>query len=766
MAENKNAKKGGSAPNRSMLSRTLILLTVCGIAAFIVLIGRLYYLQVVRHEEYEQAAIEQQIRETKVDSGRGTIYDTNGKILAMSADVDTIYISPAEISMYNEDPVLIAENLSRILGVDYAKILDMTADTKSWYKTVARKVEQEQADQVRAFKSEYGLNGVKIESDSKRYYPYSSLACHVIGYVGYENTGLSGIELSLDSVLTGVAGRVVRAKNAYGTDMLFTKYEDYYDAEDGYDVVLTIDSTIQYYVEKHLKQAVEDYGVGNGAAAIAMNVNTGEILAMVSLGNFDLNDYDEVSDEVKQKMEETSDETVRQTILAEAQQLQWRNKAVSDTYEPGSTFKILTLAMGLEEGVATMDSQYYCGGYIEVTGDDAGKGRHCWKTAGHGMQDLTQAIQHSCNVALIQIGQAVGAEKFYEYAHAFGLFETTGIELSGESNSIWWSENVFFDPLNKTQLAAASFGQTFNITPLQLIRAVSACVNGGYLMQPYLVKTIQDSDGSVVSQTEPTVIRQVISEETSAQICQILEQVVCDKVEGTGKNAYVAGYRIGGKTGTSTKTVKEADGTKEYIVSFIGIAPMDDPEICILVLLDNPDASTGYVSGGNMAAPTVGNMFADILPYLGIEPVYTEEEKANMDRSVPNVTGLSVEEAQRVLSEQGLGYRVIGTSGTVSTQLPAANSVVAAKSDVILYAGEEPSPDLEEMPDLTGLTYDIARQRLGYYGLFICTDSNRFDESSTIVVSQQSVEPGTQVEHGTVVSVTLVDTDNSVYGRY
>lgn len=766
MADNSNTKKGNRPPNRMMLSRTLILLAVCGIAAFIVLIAKLYNIQITKHELYETAAIEQQVRKTTVTASRGTIYDTNMKILAMSATVDTIYISPAEIVMYNEDPVLIAQNLSEILDVDYSKVLTMTSDTKSWYKTVARKVEQETADKVREFKNEYNLKGVKIETDSKRYYPYGSLACHVIGYVGYENTGLSGIELKLDSVLTGAAGRIVRAKNSYGTDMLYTKYEDYYDSQDGHDVVLTIDSTIQYYVEKYLQQAVEDYEVKDGAAAIAMRVDTGEILAMASLGNFDLNNYQDVSDEVKQQMDETTDEAVRNTLLTQAQQLQWRNKALSDTYEPGSTFKIITLAMALEEGAAHMDDNYYCGGYIEVTGDDAGKGRHCWKTGGHGPQTLTQAVQHSCNVAFVQLGQAVGAEKFYKYARAFGFFDTTGVELSGESGSIWWPDSVFCDPNNKTQLAAASFGQTFTITPMQLITAVSACANGGYLMQPYIVKEVLDEDGNVISKTEPTVVRQVISEETSAQVCQILEQVVCDKVDGTGKNAYVAGYRIAGKTGTSTDTVKEVGGQKEYIVSFIGFAPADDPQICILVLLDNPQSQTVYVSGGNMGAPTVGNMLSDILPYMGIEAVYTAEEEANMDKTVPSMIGLSVEEAQGMLSSQGLGYRVIGSGGQVTMQLPSSNTVVAAKSEIILYAGSDPSDSLEEVPDLTGLTYSIARQRLGYYGLFIKTDSNRFDDSESIVVTKQSIEPGTEVEHGTVIEVSLVDTDSSVYGRY
>ncbi|MBE6914188.1 MAG: PASTA domain-containing protein [Ruminococcaceae bacterium] len=761
MAELNRENMGSRPPNSNMLRRTLFLMIVCGIVAFIVLVGRLYKVMIIDHEKYETAAIEQQVRETTVDSGRGSIYDRNMNILAMSASADTIYISPAEIVMYEEDPVLISETLSRILGVDYGKILEMTRDTKSWYKTVARRVEQDVSDQVREFKNEYNLKGVKIETDSKRYYPYSSLASHVVGFVGYENSGLAGLELSMDGVLTGSAGRVVRAKNAYGTDMLYTKYEDYYDAEDGYSVVTTIDSTIQHFMEKHLQQAVDDYGVKNGAAAIAMNVKTGEILGLVSLDNFDLNNFQDVSDKVKAEMEETTDEVVKQTIFNKAQQNQWHNKAVEDMYEPGSTFKPITVAMALEEGAVHKDDNFYCGGFIQVPGDMGEDGRHCWKLEGHGMQTLTQCLQHSCNVAMIQIAQKVGAEKFYEYVDAFGFKDTTGIELSGEAGSLWWDTELFCNPYNQTQLAAASFGQTFNITPLQLVRAMSACVNGGYLMQPYLVDRVIDTEGNTVSKTEPTVIRQVISEQTSEAMCDILEKVVCDKVDGTGKNAYVAGYRIGGKTGTSTDTVVEAQyGLKEYIVSFIGVAPTDDPQICILVLLDNPDETCGTaVSGGAMGAPTVGSMMADILPYLGVEPNYTEEELENLDRSVPDLTGMTTFEAQSLLEGMGLSARCYGEGNKVTMQLPAPNSIVAAQSQIVLYADREPPDEPTEMPDLVGLTYDLARQRLGFDALFICTNSRSATDSQTVVVSRQSIAPGEMVEFGTVVEVSLVDTD-------
>lgn len=767
MANHKKSEKGVRPPDRKMLSRTLVLMSVCGIAAFMVLIGRLFYLQLIMHDEYESAAIEQQLRETELDVGRGTIYDRNMNILAISADAETVYLSPAEISMYNEDPELIADNLSEILGIDRDKILAMAEDKSSWYKTVARKIDAETAALIRRFKNEFDLKGVKIEADTKRYYPYGTLACHVIGYTGYENIGLSGLELSLDQNLSGVKGRVVRAKNAFGTDMLYTKYEDYAPGEQGQSVVLTIDSSIQYYVEKHLQQAVEDYDVQNGAAAIAMDVNTGEILAMASLCNFDLNDYQTVGKDARAQIDAAETKEEKAELLSQLQLQMWRNKALSDTYEPGSTFKIITLAMALEENAVNVSEHFYCGGSISVIGDGAGRGRKCWKTAGHGDQTLTECIQHSCNVALIRIGQRVGAEKFYEYIDSFGFFDKTGIELGGEADSLWWSEEIFCDRDNQTQLAAASFGQTFTITPLQLIQAVSACVNGGYLMQPHLVKSIIDDEGSIVSETNAQPLRQVISEETSAEIREILEKVVSDTKEGTGKNAYVAGYRIGGKTGTSTKTVLEAGGTKEYIVSFIGFAPADKPEICILVLLDNPSSATGqYISGGNMAAPTVGKMFADILPYMGILPVYTEAEKALMDRYVPNILGLEISKAGSILGESGLGCSVYGSGNSVVDMLPEAGSSVAPGSQIILYTEANTETKNCEVPNLEGLTYLEARDTLDQLGLYVRTNSPRPADSSTMLVNRQDAPAGTVVPWGSIINVGLIDCDASIYGIY
>lgn len=774
MALSPKGRPRDGAPNRMMLRRTLFLLSVCGAAAFVVLAARLYYLQIVRHDELEARAIAQQVRETTVSAPRGTIYDAKGEVLAMSAGVDTIYLSPAEIAQNNEDAGAIAAGLAEILGLDYDAVYAKTQNTRSWYEVVARKVEEDVATAVREFKEEGGYTGIKLEADTKRYYPNGSLAAHVIGFVGTDNTGLGGIEAKYDKVLSGTNGYVMRSTTAAGTDMLYTSWEDYFDAVPGSDMVLTIDAGIQYYVEKHLAQAVEDYDIQNGAAAICMEVDTGAILAMASLGNFDLNDYQTISGEAMAEIDAAaSSDAERADLIAAAQQLQWRNKAISDTYEPGSTFKIITLAMALEEGVVDMNSSFYCGGSTSVLGRNTPV--RCWKSGGHGSQTLTQAVQHSCNVAFVNIGQRIGEERFYDYAEAFGFFErtgdssaqltgTTGIDLGGESGSIWWSEDVFCNPENLSQLAAASFGQTFNITPLQLITAVSACVNGGYLMQPYLVQSTTSPDGTV-TEHDSTPVRQVISEETSAKVRQILEQVVGDSTEGTGRNAYVAGYRIGGKTGTSTKTTEEIAGNKEYIVSFIGFAPADDPQIALLVLLDNPSSESGiYVSGGQMAAPVVGKMMADILPYLGLEPEYSDSELQTMDRAVPDVMGLSIAEAQSKLAESGLSCRVIGSGGAVTSQLPAANSVIASGSEVLLYADAAPTGG-GSVPNLNGMTYSQAREALAAMGLFIGSDSSVTDADNQLV-SGQDIRAGTSAKAGTVITVTLYENDEDMLGIY
>lgn len=771
-------KRSGSViktgPGRQMQRRGLFLMGLCGVAVFLVLLARLYKLQIIDHEKYESMAIEQQLRSTPTSAQRGVIYDTNMNPLAVSASVDNVYLSPAEIKAYGEDREFIARGLSEILGLDRDDVYKKTGQSGSWYVTVARKLEKEQADAVRRFKAENNIRGVRLETDTKRYYPNSSLACHVIGFVGTDNYGLEGIEARFDSALSGTPGRTVRATNAYGTDLLFSSFEEYCPGEDGYDIVTTVDATIQYYVEKHLKQAVADYDIQNGAGAIAMDVNTGEILAMASVGSYDLNNFLDVGDEVKAQIAEAGTEEERSRLLAEAQTRQWRNKALSDTYEPGSTFKIITLAMALEEGAVTLSDSFYCGGNVNVLGRT--QPIRCWKTQGHGSQTLTQAAQHSCNVAFVNIGQRVGAQRFYDYCEAFGflnmtddaddsLTAVTGIDLAGESGSIWWSKNTFFSPKNLSQLAAASFGQTFTITPLQLITAVSACVNGGYLMQPYVVRQMLNPDGTVAYQRESSVVRQVISAGTSETLRSILEQVVGDSKEGTGRNAAVAGYRIGGKTGTSEKVSLEArTGEKEYIVSFVGFAPADKPEIALLVFLDTPTNRSGiYVSGGQMAAPVVGAMLADILPYMGI--ARTTETGEVADVTVPMLIGLSPEQAKGRVSDASLRCRTIGSGGTVTDQLPAAGTSIAADTEMIIYLDAAVSGDTETVPDVTGMSYSQARDTLSYYGIYIRTSSAVTDAEEQ-TVSSQSLAAGTGVDHGCIIDVTLIDEDDSLLGKY
>ncbi|MDR3209427.1 MAG: PASTA domain-containing protein, partial [Oscillospiraceae bacterium] len=688
-----------------------------------------------------------------------TIYDRNGKPLAVSATAETVYLNPYETGFYKEDPALIASGLSEILGAEREAILTMLSDTGARYKTVKRKIEAELAAQVRRFLTENNIKSVHLEEDTKRYYPRGRLASQLIGFVGTDNTGLYGVEATYDEYLTGTNGRVVRLKNGSGTEMLFTDYENYFDARDGDEVTLTIDATIQHYMEKYVEQGIIDYDVQKGAAAIAMDPKTGEILGMVSYGNFDLNNAWGLPEEVEQELDAITDSAAQSTARSNALYAQWRNKALSDTYEPGSVFKIITLAMALEEGVVDMDSTFYCGGSVDFLGGS----RNCWKTAGHGTQTLAEAMQNSCNVALINIGFKVGADAFYRYVDAFGFFAKTGLDLPGEAGGngtpqqpYWWSDSVFTDKDNPAQLASASFGQTFNITPIQLVTAVSAAVNGGTLYTPHVVSSIRDADGNVVLDNRPQAVRQVVSSETSAQVREILESVVRD---GTGGNAYVKGYRIGGKTGTSTKTAQEAAGaSREYIVSFCGVAPANDPQIVLLVLFDTPSADTGiYISGGVMAAPVVGNILSDVLPYIGVVPEYTEEELRALNTQVPKLTDRSVEQAQKDLRDKGLQYEVVGDGAAVTDQLPAANALVSPGTKVILYAGAaRPETESVTVPNLYGRGYLNAKTLLEDAGLFIRT-TGAAASGDSVVVSAQSQTAGEEAAFGTVVEVTLTD---------
>ncbi len=762
--------------NKTILGRTLFLAVVCGIVAFIVLGVQLYNVMIREHEKYEEMAVRQQTRSVAVSASRGTIYDTNGKTLARSATAYTVFISPYEIKLYhekeyksnekvyNDEPMLIATELNRILGADIDTMLEQMKDTKSWYKTVATKISSELADEVRKFKEEKSIAGVHIEEDSKRYYPNGDLACHVIGFVGRDNFGLEGIEALYDDKLEGTNGSVVRLVAMNGTEMLFENYQNYNDAIDGNDMTLTLDATIQSIAEKYLQQAMQANYIQNGGCVIVMNVKTGEILALANANAYDLNDPWALPQETLDEIALIEDPEERSKAIGAAQQAQWRNMAVSDTYEPGSVFKIITMAIGLEEGVITEDSSFPCSGRIPV-GQIPGRDTvlNCWKHAGHGAQNLRQAAMHSCNVAFVNIGLKIGAETYNDYVRAFGIRDKTGIDLSGESGSQWWSDEVFLG-WNKSSLASASFGQTFNVTPIQMITAVSAAVNGGYLMEPYIVKEMRNADGDVIYSREPTVVRQVISEETSALVADILESVVGDE-GGTGSNAYVPGYRVGGKTGTTTKTALERQtGVREYMVSFCGIAPADDPEVAVLLVLDNPSKDSGiYIGGGQMAAPYVGKIMSEILPYLGVQPIYEPDEEALLDVNVPRLVGSGVLAAREAAKELGLTLREVGTGDTVTSQLPVAGAQIAAGSQMIVYLGEQVPQETVVVPDLTGKTVNAARNQLQNLGLYLDT-SGASPATSGVKVASQAVEAGTEVPYGAVINVTLVD--NSNLGMY
>lgn len=742
-------------PNRTILSRTLFLMIVCGIVAFIILAAKLYTIQIRDHEFYETKALDQQTKETKIPAFRGTIYDSTGKELAVSSSAYSVYLSPYELKYYKEDKETVADVLSEVLGVKWESVLDKTEDTRAWYKTISVKIDSEKANELRIAISENNLKCIHIENDTKRWYPYGSLACHAIGFVGVDGTGLEGIEALYNKYLTGTDGNVSRLAAGNGTEMLSGTYEQYIDAVDGCDLTLTIDANVQKMAEKGVKQAIEDYDVQNGGCAIVMNVKTGAVMALASFDNYDLNDYRSVSKEKKAELAEISDRDEYNAALREAQLKQWRNMALSDTYEPGSVFKTITLAIGIDSGAIQSSNSFFCGGSMKVLGRN--KPLNCWRHSGHGSQSLAQAVQHSCNVAFVNIGLRIGAETFYEYAKKFGLFEKTGIDLIGEAGSQWWTEDVFFNSQNLSQLAAASFGQTFNITPIQLITAVSAAVNGGELMQPYVVDTVTAPDGSIAYKKDTQAVRRVVTSETSQIVRDILESVVADK-EGTGKNAAVAGYRIGGKTGTSEKTGKIFEnGKKEYIVSFCGVAPMDDPEIAVLVLLDTPSHDTGlYISGGNMAAPTVGNIFADLLPYLEYKRTYTEEELAVIDVTVPDLAGKTLQEAAAELKALGLNTRVNGSGAVVISQIPPRGADISTGQTVILCTDGEIEETLRIVPDLSGLSFEEALAKLENAGLYMQT-SGLYTGNSEAVVWKQSVECGEQVTGGSVIDVILME---------
>ncbi len=577
-----------------------------------------------------------------------------------------------------------------------------------------------------------------------------------------------GIEAAENQTLTGSTGSIATAKGNYGTQMQF-HFEQYADSVNGCDVVLTIDQTVQEMLEKHMQEAITQYDVQNGAFGVVMDVNSGDILAMATLGSYDPNNYAVIYDtktaeELEQQYQKAMEESGQMqeqmlsaynTAVANARLTQWRNRVISDGYEPGSTFKSITLASALEEGAVSLSDSFYCSGSTTIKGRT--KALHCWRSAGHGQQSTAEALQNSCNVAFANIGIRLGGEKLYEYVHKFGLTEKTGIELGGEASGIFFDEATLANPDSYASLPSAAFGQTFKITPLQLVRAIAAVVNGGYVLEPHVVHQVLSPEGEVLETKGRTVLRQVISQETSQTMCQLLESVVS---QGTAKNAQIAGYRIGGKTGTSEKIDvfdEEGNPVQDKIVSFVGIAPMDHPQYICLVALDTPSRETGYyISGGQMGAPTVRNVLADILPYLGIQPDYSEEEAQLEDVSMPEVTGQSLSDAKAQLKEKNLSCRTVGTGETVTAQVPAGGAVIPGGSETVLYLDQEPDDTAVTVPDVTGKDAEAAGKLLTDAGLYMKI-IGAVGGQNTILATRQSPEAGETVEQGTVVEVEFSD---------
>lgn len=808
----KEQRKKTDAARRAKLTiqrRSLCLMILLGVVTFAALFTQLYTLMIRQHEELQERASKQQTKSTTISASRGTIYDRNGEILAISATADTVFLDPMVIDQRAKDldkarekkiakglkegeklpPTgqeykdAIAKNLAEILEMDEETIYKRLEKTSSQYEMLRKRVDKNIGDKIRSFIKDNDLGititGIHLSSDSKRYYLHNSLAAHVLGFVNSENHGAYGLEAIYDDALEGSDGLTVTAKDGLSRELLF-QYEQYYDAKDGHSLQLTLDSNIQYFLERGLADMVSRYGAKYGASGVVLDPRSGAVLAIASNPTYDPNNAQAVYDEGFQQQLAEADgvqpegsapsgetgegeqtgETGGETepvhteayleLLGQLQQKQWRSKAINDTYEPGSTFKVLTLSMALEEGAITTASTFDCSGSVRVGGWP--KPIYCSKKAGHGHQSLKEATANSCNPAFIRIGLSVGAQTFREYMDAFGLTEPTGIELNGEATGIAASAKVLGSA--EVNLASYAFGQTFNVTPIALISAQAACINGGYLYQPYIVEKELDGDGNVVYKHDATPVRQVISEETSATVRDILEYVVSD---GTGRNGQVAGYRVGGKTGTADKTgIKDENGYNEVVVSFLCFAPADDPQVIMLLTLDTPSRFTGtYVSGGNMVAPTASSIMSDILPYLGVVPQYTGDQMTAAEATVPYVVGLSEAEAAEKLAQYGFdSYRVVGDGDTVTDQTPLGGAIVPVSAEIILYMGAEKSQELCTVPNVLGLSAAKANTALTNAGLILKT-TGATGEGSGIKAINQSLAEGTQVPAGTVVTVQM-----------
>ncbi len=757
-------------PTRQMRRRALIaVLLVIGLF-FAADAVKLAQLQIVQAEEWRKQAVSQQMSDTVVSAKRGTIYDANMDALAESADVWKIIMSPKDIAGVNTEKTVgagaasmtkeqvltakrefIAKGLSEMFALDYDKVYKQTGKTNSQYEVIKSKVEYKDKTAFSKWVSDHGMSGAfYIITDYKRYYPQGTLASTVLGFTGTDNNGLEGLEKKYESVLAGTPGRIVTAQNGIGDQMPTTmEYTKVVDAADGNSLVLTIDSTIQMYAEKYLAEGVASAECTNRGVAIVMDVNTGAILAMATKGDYDPNNPFVIANPTTQELLATLSGDEHDTLVSTARQLQWKNKALTDTYEPGSVFKVFTTAMGLEENLVTESSTANCPGYYKVGGWTI----KCHKHAGHGILDLPGAISNSCNPYFMQLGMKIGAQTYFKYFTGFGFTEKTGIDMMGEASNAGLYHNAQQMEREAASMATTAFGQTFKITPVQMITALSAVANGGKLLTPYVVDRVLDGDGNVVSTATPQVKRQIISAETSRRIRVMLAAATNG---GGSKNAYVAGYRVAGKTGTSEK--RDITDSYEVVASFGGFAPADDPQVAVLVLLDQPQCAVRF--GGTIAAPVAQKILDSILPYMGIEPEYTAEELANLSRTTPSLEGNAVAAAQTKLSNLGLKVTIVGNGATVERQIPSAGQSIPAGGTVLLYT--EKTDDVSvTVPNFTGKSLTEVNTLAANFGLNVQPTGLSVGGGSAAVSDTQSVAEGTKVPKGTVVRVHFLYNDTN-----
>ncbi|MDR3179070.1 MAG: PASTA domain-containing protein [Oscillospiraceae bacterium] len=729
-----------------MWRRSTFVLFMLIAVGFGTIVLRLLNLQIFQGKALRQMALDQQLKDTVISAQRGTIYDRNMKPVAQSATVFTVVLEPAYIKT-DEKKKLIASGLSEILQLEEDEIIKK-ASKKSYYVIVKRKIESDVKEKIVNFQKEKKIKGgIRLIEDYKRYYPYGRFASNVIGFTGFDNQGLSGIENFYDKDLMGEFGRIVTARNAVGTDMPF-EYEQMIPAKSGHNLVLTIDESIQHSMEKYLEEGRINNRVKNGAVAILMDAEEGDILGLAS-GGFDLNSPFEIVDlQAKTEIESTKEED-RSKLKGDFLQKQWRNKAVSDTYMPGSTFKIITASMALEEGVVSENSSFNCTG--SVIPFEGARRIHCHNRRGHGVQDFQGIISHSCNPGFISLGHALGAENFYKYYKLFGFTQKTGIDLPGEAKGVFFNKDGSMAPMD---LTVASFGQNFTITPMQLVTAVGAAVTGK-LVEPHVVKHITDENGNILKTKGKSIKRHVVSENTSKNICELLKNNVAT---GSGRNGSVPGYNIGGKTGTSEKVGNSGPGGKDYIASFCSFFPTDFPKYVLFIMYDTPKGD--YYYGGLIAAPVAAKIMSEILPYLGINKRYTEEELEKLDTSTPSLIGLPIEKAKSELIQNQLKFSIKGDGETVVSQIPDAGSGIPKDGTVVIYTNKENSSKKIKVPNFVGLSALNANKLAFSFELNMRVSGVPTQSNEEVVASNQSISPGEFVDPGTVICVEFIQKDD------